>query len=168
MDAPVFTFKLTGAPDGVSDFDFAGSTLMISKRNTVPSYYNLTAPMTTTIVDAFAARPHGVVQVYKNGVLWEYFNQESFAYYKGPRSSTVTVTGSRQETITGTSATLPALDQMNETKLGNGNIELWMPAFSSNARAGDTVTHRGSTYTVKRIEHQFSTTGLSSTLTIGV
>lgn len=170
-----YSAAVTGAPD----YAFALQSLQAGLYNGTPSYCTLTTEFSTVALTAFNDRPDGDLVVYQTpefsdgfGAPTELmrFNLDAVRYARGPRSSTITLQGSRQTTNTGLQTfAMAEADVIDVTLQGDGNYLFKVSPVSVWTRAGDSFTWGAATYTVVRVNYALGpgnrTLTLSATLT---
>lgn len=153
------TARITGAADGLTDYDFRVSYYTIQKKNATPSYYYLTAPYSVELLDALTSRPGGTIRLLDSGVEFEYFNQDDVSYSVGPNSSSITISGERQETNASPVAvsfpqSVVIVDRLDTL----GRPVLTVVPYAVTMRPEDTTIWRGTSYKIGTISYQMGVT----------
>lgn len=148
-----FTAYITGAPDSLPDYAFQLVNFNLSKRDAVRSYYQITAPFSLEIVEAFEARPNGDVYIEKDGVAYEYCNVEDSLFIKGANSGSFMINGYRQETnASPVAVVIPASAVISEGTDFAGRFNLTVVPFAVTCKPGDTTTYKTVAYTIYQIQ----------------
>jgi hypothetical protein len=165
LNAPTIAAYITGTPDYPFDVSYVG----ITKRNGTQSYYSISAPFTQELVDAFVARPAGLVYITANGATLDFFNIDEYEYSLGPYSSSFTVSGYRQETFT-TPATI-IIDPKyvtNQISDSDNRVTLSLIPFIYPVRPGDTIAYGDLSKTLIYVSLEMSSGVYNQNLVLGV
>jgi hypothetical protein len=152
----VLTAYLSGGEDAMADYPIPLITFGLSKRSGAASYYSLSAPFTQDLIDAFSARPNGKIHINRDGSPWESFNVgHPIQYDIGPRSSSISISGTRQTTLSSSSRieitpNMAQSDGINSS--GELAIEL-VPGYVD-PRPADVIVWDGIDYTVSLKKYQ--------------
>ena len=143
---------LTGAQNGLADYPFPISTLTLNLKSAVPSYHSVSTPYSTETLEAFLARPAGLVRLYRDGVEFTYFNQSGTIYQVGGRSGTVQARGYRQQTYApGPSQAIARSSVVEARVLADLSLSLSVdPALPILPAA--PVTYGGASYVVRKVD----------------
>jgi hypothetical protein len=164
--APVYTAHVSGVEDATTDYTFPVSTLSIGKVDAAASFYTVTTPFTTAIIDALMARQNGKIYIQRNGVAWENFNQDGQVRFDiGATNKTLSISGSRQQTHTGPVAlAIPASIVTNYSISATGSVNVTLVPGSLDPKPTDTL--QGSNYTVTRVTRQATGGGHSLSIVL--
>jgi hypothetical protein len=144
---------ISGAEDDTDDVAFKLSYFGLTKRDASPSYYQLTAPFSEALMDAFSARPNGLVHVRKilSGVptAWEFFNVDRLDSARGAFSQALSVSGYRQSTNTSPATVSVPLSLVGAADQDSqGRLLLDVVPWALALTPGDTLIHDGVYYTL--------------------
>lgn len=147
---------ISGTEDAQDDYAFSISSFGLSKRNAETSYYSVSAPLTGDMMDEMLARPNGIIHILRDGVEWETYNiGHPIRYDKGPRSSSVSINGTRQDTNAApASHTIDTHMATSEAINSSGLLTLGIVPGYLDPMPGDTVTWNGADYTLTLINYQ--------------
>ncbi len=152
MIAPIWTAYL-GTSNPVA---LPLATLTVNLRNASPSYHAISVPYAATLTESLASRPTDTVRIYRAGVEWGYFNRDRDAVYQGAQSSTITLSGYRQQTYaTPATVTLSRKDVGLMRTLSDGSVVAEIhPA--SDVYPLDTVIVGTIAYTATKVDYLIS------------
>lgn len=152
LTAKKITALITGAPDATTDYPFALNSMSVQKKDATNSYYSISMTLSEELMDAFTARPNGVIQLFADGVLFEYFNRDYLSFATGANSSSIVVSGYRQDTnASPVSVTIP-LSAVSRERLDTlGRMVLTVVPDRLVIHPNDTAIWRGVSYTVLTI-----------------
>lgn len=163
----LLTAYVSGAPDSLPDYPLTLTSFSLSKRSAALSYYAITALFSADLLAALIARPNGIVHILRDGMEWETFNiGHPIRYDIGPRSSSVSINGTRQET-TDTPVEI-LIDPRYATSEGinsDGLLTLGIVPGFIDLRPADQVTWDGIDYNVSLIKYQAGSGGQTISLT---
>lgn len=155
------TAYITGNPDSTTDYDIPLSSFSLYKRDGAASYYAITTQFSTAMIDALNDRPNGIVHIKLDNIEWETFNQSHpIRFDRGPRSASISISGTRQETIT--DPTTLAIDSsmvVDEGINSDGLLMLDLVPGYVNSRPGDSITWAGVTYLIELVKHRANASG---------
>jgi hypothetical protein len=150
MTQPTFSAYISGTEDATTDYPFPVNYFSIIKRDAVPSYYSIIATYSNELLDAFTSRPNGKLYLLRNVDAFDYCNIDSVPYYVGPRSSSISVTGSRQDTnVSPVGFTIQTSEATMTRQQANGDLTLILIPSLTIIRPADTVVYQGVNYVVK-------------------
>jgi hypothetical protein len=144
------TAYLSGSEDATTDYPFEISNFTINKRSGQPSFYSVVAPFTDALITALLARPNGKIHILRDGYIWEQFNLAlPIRYDIGPTSASISLSGSRQVTITAASTMqIEPQHVARESVDSTGQLVLDLVPGTYDPRPTDTVNWDGVDYTV--------------------
>lgn len=157
---------LSGAEDALTDVAFLLTSFSLFKRSGSVSYYSMSAPFSQALLDAFIARPNGIIHILRDGDEWETCNQSHpIRYDIGPSNSSLSLSGSRTQTLTGPQALAVTDDMATSSAINSsGELTLGLVPKKLDPRPGDSITWDGDTYTVSLVK--FQSGSASQTLSI--
>jgi hypothetical protein len=157
----VLSAYLSGGEDSTTDFSIPLQSFGLNKRSGQPSYYSISAPFSQALLDAFDARPNGMIHIHRDGAPWESFNiSHPIRYDIGPRSSSISLSGTRQVTLSASSAmTIEPRYTLSESINSSGELTLDLVPGVFDPRPGDVITWAGDGYTVTLKKFQASAGG---------
>lgn len=161
-----FSAYISGAQDGVADYPFALKSVGISKRSGAASYYSISTVFSAELIDAFTARPNGMVHLLRDGNPWESFNVgHPIRPDIGPRSASISISGTRQVTLASSSDLAIQPSHVVEDGVDSaGLLTLKLVPGTFDPRPNDTFTWAGADYVVALNKFQANESG--QTLTI--
>jgi hypothetical protein len=155
VQMPVLEAVLSGAEDATTDYPFGVSYFSVQKKDAVDSYYSVSAPYSLGLMEAFETRPNGTIRLKADGVEFEYFNVVYWTFARGPNSSSIVITGSRQETNTSPQTVSLGLEFVLDERLDTlGRTVLTVVPFALTVKPGDTVVWRLVSYDVVTVSSQ--------------
>jgi hypothetical protein len=140
---------------GVAAYPFSLTSLTTVKRNGTPSYYALVAPWSAALFQALSDRAGADIRIVEDGDDADYFNLDSVSFARGGRSSSITLSGYRQQTFSSPADWAPSPDQVvRDSQQANGDRVLALVPFVLAVRPGDSLTWDGVAYTVLTVDRQ--------------
>lgn len=162
----LITAYLSGGEDGETDYPITLRSMSLNKRSGQPSFYSIVAPFSAELLDAFTLRPNGKIHILRDGFPWESFNVgHPIQYDIGPRSSSISISGTRQVTIS-TSSPLDIMPEhvSAEGINSSGLLTLEIIPGTFDPRPNDTFIWGGDDYIV--MLNKFNASDLGQTLSI--
>jgi alpha-tubulin suppressor-like RCC1 family protein len=156
-----YSAYISGTEDSLPDYAFELTSFNLSKRSAAVSYYSVSAQFTSELIDSFVARPNGIVYILRDGAAWESFNvSHPIRYDIGPRSSSLSISGTRQET-TADAVTIAIEPNMviNQGNNSAGLLTLELVPGYVDPRPADSITWDGDTYLIELVKHQANSGG---------
>lgn len=141
---------LSGGEDGETDYPITLRSLSLNKRSGQPSFYSIVAQFSADLLDAFTLRPNGKVHILRDGYPWESFNVgHPIQYDIGPRSSSISVSGTRQVTISTSSPLDIQPEHVSAAGVNStGQLTLDLITGTFDPRPNDTFPWDGDDYVV--------------------
>lgn len=147
--------------------DMSLISLSITKRSGTSSYYYITSPFIQSVSDILSTYPSAVIQIMKNGVLYDYFNFDYYDYAIGPYSSTISVRGYRQYTNTSpTSITLSNSGINLKSRDTNGRLTFDVVPFLYDIEPADTAIYGIVSKVVSDVQLTLNESSVSQTITL--
>ena len=162
----LYSFTLTGAPDGVDDIVIPIESFQARKRSGDPTYLSLVIPGTEYATE-IAARLNGemVINMVKllDGAAYQdeeilRANLETVRIDEGGVNQSITLTGHKQKTYTPKTV---ALENVSYFSTNNGKITCRCAVPDIYLNSGDTATYDGNSFTVGLITYTVNVTDQS-------
>lgn len=158
-----FRLELTGTPDSTTDINLPASSLSMTLKSGSRSYVYGVLP-DDSLIDQINLRPNGELVFYKtihytNGTQsseTEVFraNYDDMRYDLGPRSSSITVVGSKQFTNQTPSRRIP---QFIASEIRNADGSMSFGVFGvTDFIPGDTADIDDTDYLIATVSHRYS------------